>query len=166
MNGDKEVMEHFPSCLSRAESDAFIDRQLAFAADRGFGLWAVEVVGVTPFAGFTGLLAPSFESHFTPCVEVGWRLARAQWGHGYATEAARASLVYGFDTFGLSEIIAMLVPENRRSAAVCDRLGMTHDPSFDFDHPLIPEGTRSVGGYSARRHSLYRLTRRRFDEHR
>lgn len=153
LNADPAVMEHFPAPLSREESDAMVDRIEQRFAENGWGPWAVEVPGVAPFIGFVGLMQPRFEAHFTPCVEVGWRLARSAWGHGYATEAARAACAYGFDTVGLEEIVALTVPGNVRSQRVMQRLGMTRDPNDDFDHPAIPEGHR------LRRHVLYRLAR-------
>ena len=108
---------------------------------------------MAPFAGFVGLSVPSFAAHFTPAVEVGWRLARPHWGHGYATEAARAAMADGFDRVGLAEIVSFAVPANVRSVRVMQRLGMTHDPADDFDHPRFPEGHR------LRRHVLYRAGR-------
>src|SRR5262245_7206045 len=96
MNADARVMRHFPAVLTRAESDALVDRIEASFERHGFGLWAVEVVDQIPFIGFVGLAVPSFEAHFTPCVEVGWRLAAEFWGRGYATEAARAGVAFGF----------------------------------------------------------------------
>jgi ribosomal-protein-alanine N-acetyltransferase len=151
MNADARVMEHLPAPLSREESDAFVTRIRAHWAERGFGLWAVEVPGVTPFAGFVGLMAPAFEAHFTPCVEVGWRLAAEHWGKGYAIEGARAAVAWGFGQLGLGEIVSMTVLANVRSRRVMERLGMTRDPGDDFDHPRIPLGHR------LRRHILYRL---------
>jgi RimJ/RimL family protein N-acetyltransferase len=105
-----------------------------------FGFWAVEVVGGAEFVGFVGLAAPSFQAHFTPCIEIGWRLAFEHWGRGYATEAARAAVECGFQRLGLGEIVAFTVPANWRSRRVMERLGMTHYPEDDFDHPLLPEG--------------------------
>jgi ribosomal-protein-alanine N-acetyltransferase len=153
MNADPEVMRHFPAPLNRAESDAFIERMTAGLAERGYGLWAVEVRDTGELIGFTGLQPANFEAHFTPAVEIGWRLARSAWGHGYATEAARAAVVYGFGPGGLHEIMSWTVPANVRSQAVMRRLGMTHDPADDFDHPRIPAGS------PLRRHVLYRLRR-------
>jgi RimJ/RimL family protein N-acetyltransferase len=141
-------MEHFPSVLARAESDAAVDRIEAHFERHGFGLWAVEVPDQTPFIGFVGLAVPAFHAHFTPCVEVGWRLAGDSWGRGYATEAARAALTFGFGLLALEEIVSMTVPDNERSRRVMERLGMTHDPADDFDHPSQPDH---------RRHVLYRL---------
>ena len=151
MNADPRVMEHFPSTMTREESDALIDR-VEDAFDRlGYGLWALEVAETGAFIGFTGLIRHTFEAHFTPAVEVGWRLAVDAWGHGYATEAARASLAYGFDRLGLAEIVSMTIPANTRSQAVMRRIGMTRDPADDFDHPRLKADDRM------RRHVLYRI---------
>jgi ribosomal-protein-alanine N-acetyltransferase len=159
MGQDREVMAHFPGLVTRERAETMLHQQREFIAAKGYGFWAVEVVGGAPFIGFCGIKDVLFETPFTPAVEVGWRLARAHWGHGYATEAARAALAYGFDTLGLDEIVAFLVPSNTRSARVCERLGMTRDPNGDFDHPLVPEGAVSVAGFPPRRHILYRLRR-------
>ncbi|HEX3749624.1 MAG TPA: GNAT family N-acetyltransferase [Streptosporangiaceae bacterium] len=137
MNADPEVMEHFPARLTRAESDAFVDRIEAGFAEHGFGLWALEVRDTGEFIGFTGLSVPSFPAHFTPAVEVGWRLARPAWGHGCASEAARRALTEGFTTYGLAEIISFTTVANVRSQAVMGRIGMTHDPADDFGHPRV-----------------------------
>jgi len=153
LNADPEVMEHFPAPLTPAETAAMAGRLRAALAARGFGWWAVEVPGVAPFIGFIGLSVPSFQAHFTPCVEVGWRLALAFWGQGYATEGARAALSFGFDTLGLAEIVSFTATTNARSQAVMRRLGMTRDAVDDFDHPALPEGHRLA------RHVLYRLRR-------
>jgi ribosomal-protein-alanine N-acetyltransferase len=118
------------------------------------------VVATGRFIGFTGMNEVGFTAHFTPAVEVGWRLARAAWGHGYATEAARAALGFGFDTVGLAEVVSFTSTTNTRSQAVMRRLGMTHDPADDFDHPRLPEGHR------LRRHVLYRLTPPQLDDRR
>ncbi len=152
MNADPRVMEHLPAPLSRPESDAFVrDRIVPQLGELGFGLWAVEVPGVAPFVGYVGLLVHTFEADFTPCVEIGWRLAFAHWGYGYATEAARLALAYGFAEAGLEEIVSFTVPSNRRSIAVMERLGMAY--AGEFDHPRLPEG------HALRRHVLYRLSR-------
>lgn len=153
MNADPEVMAHFPGLLNRAESDAVAARFSNHFAKHGFGIWAVEERETGAFAGFTGLAIVRFEAHFTPAVEAGWRLARPFWGRGYATEAARAALAFGFNNLDLAEIVAYAVPANRRSRAVMDRLGMTHDPLGDFDHPAVPDGS------PVKRHVLYRLRR-------
>jgi len=144
-------MEHFPELLGRRQSDELVERVEAGFAEHGFGLWALEVRETEEFIGFTGLAVPEFEAHFTPAVEVGWRLARSAWGNGYATEAARAALQFGFEEAGLSEIVSFAVPANRRSRAVMERIGMSRDPRDDFDHPgLLP-------GHPLRPHVLYRI---------
>ena len=153
MNADPKVMEHFPGTMTRAESDGFADRIETHFAEHGFGLWAVEVPGVAEFIGFVGLAVPRFEAHFMPAVEVGWRLAAKWWGRGYATEAAREALRFGFDDAGLAEIVSFTAVANEPSRAVMRRIGMTHDTAGDFDHPALPPGDR------LERHVLYRLTR-------
>jgi len=149
MNADSEVMEHFPSVLSREESDAGVDRVEAHFERHGFGLWAAEHAHL--FIGFIGLAIPRFEASFTPCVEIGWRLARPWWGLGLATEGARAALKFGFVDLGLDEIVSFTVPGNLRSRRVMEKLGMRY--SQDFEHPFIPEP------HPLRRHVLYRLKR-------
>jgi RimJ/RimL family protein N-acetyltransferase len=151
LNADPEVMRYFPALMTREQSDALAERERAAIAERGWGLWAVEVVGGPPFVGFVGLTEHTFPAHFTPAVEVGWRLARSAWGHGYATEAARAALSFGFGELALDEVVSMTVPANERSRRVMERLGMTRSPADDFDHPRVPAGS------PLRRHVLYRL---------
>jgi RimJ/RimL family protein N-acetyltransferase len=151
LNADPLVMEFFPSTLTRAESDGIADRIEALFDEQGFGLWAVEVPGVVRFAGFVGLAVPRFTAHFTPCVEVGWRLAREHWGHGYATEAARASVAFAFESCHLAEVVALAVAGNTRSRRVMERIGMTYDPSDDFDHPMLDLADPLC------RHVLYRI---------
>jgi RimJ/RimL family protein N-acetyltransferase len=151
INSDARVMEFFRSRLSRIQSDAMVDHIQKHFIEHGFGLWAIEVPGVAPFIGFAGMEVPGFSAHFTPCVEVGWRLAFEHWGHGYATEAARLALGYGFGTVALEEVVSYTPPMNRRSRAVMERLGMRRDPADDFDYPRLPEG------HPLRPHVLYRL---------
>jgi RimJ/RimL family protein N-acetyltransferase len=153
LNADPCVMGHFPRPLDGAESDAVVMRIRDHFARHGFGLWAVEVPGVAEFVGFVGLSVPSFEAHFMPCVEIGWRLAQEFWGRGYATEAARAALEFGFHNLGLTEIVSFTVPANLRSRAVMERIGMSHSEADDFDHPSIPSG------HPLRRHVIYRIGR-------
>ena len=153
LNADPTVMEHFPATLSRAESDALAARIRADMAERGFGLWAVEAPGVAAFVGFTGLSVPRFEAHFTPCVEIGWRIAREHWGRGYAPEAARAALAHAFGPLGLDEIVSFTTADNRNSRRVMEKLGMAHNPADDFDHPNL------APGHPLRRHVLYRIRR-------
>ena len=151
LNADPEVMRHFPAVLSRGESDALAGAIEANLAARGFGMWALEIPQVAPFAGFVGLNEPGFTAPFTPCVEIGWRLAAAYWGRGYATEAARAVLAHAWERLGLDEVVAFTAAGNVRSRGVMLRLGMRHDPADDFDHPRVPVG------HEVRRHVLYRI---------
>ena len=151
LNADPRVMQYMPKLLSREESDSLAMRSYEQFDRHGFGRWAVEIPGSAPFAGFVGLSIPQFDAHFTPCVEIGWRLAHEHWGYGYATEAARAALQFGFEQLRLDEIVSFTVPENRRSRSVMERLGMTCSPADDFDHPSLPEG------HPLSRHVLYKL---------
>ena len=148
MNADAEVMEYFPAALTRDASDAMATRARTLLAENGWGLWALEVDG--RFAGFTGLARPAWNPALG---EVGWRLPRWAWGHGYATEAAREALAVGFDGLGLTEIVSFTAAGNERSQAVMRRLGMTRDPADDFDYPTIAEG------HPLRRSVLYRISR-------
>jgi RimJ/RimL family protein N-acetyltransferase len=150
LNADPEAMRYFPSPMTREKSNAFAVQIDATLKRRGWGLWAVEVVGQAPFIGFVGLNEPGFEAHFTPAVEVGWRLAPAAWGNGYATEAAGTAIAYGLRTVGLDEIVSFTSVVNERSWRVMERLGMRHDPRDDFDHPAVADGP-------LRRHVLYRI---------
>jgi RimJ/RimL family protein N-acetyltransferase len=153
LNADPETMRYFPAPPLRVESDTLAERARQHIEAEGWGLWAVEVAGGASFVGFVGLARPSFEEHFTPAVEVGWRLARAHWGCGYATEAGRAALAYGFEELALAEIVSFTSRLNRPSWRVMERLGMSHDPADDFEHPGVPAGN------PLRPHVLYRLSR-------
>jgi RimJ/RimL family protein N-acetyltransferase len=156
MNADPRVMELFPSVLSADESDALIARTMEAFREVGFGLWAVERRTDRALLGFVGLAAPAWVAAFTPCVEIGWRLAFDAWGRGYATEAARAVLEFAFERLRLNEVVSLTTVANDRSRAVMERLGMSHDPADDFDHPRIPTG------HPQRRHVLYRLSANRW----
>lgn len=153
LNADPEVME-FLVTRNRQESDDMIDRfELSFEI-YGFGLWALETLDNGEFIGLAGLTNVAFTAPFTPAVEVGWRLARKEWGNGYATEAGRAAVTFGFTQIGLKEIVAMAPVANRRHREVMERLGMRHDPSDDFLHPDLAADDPLAP------HVLYRLTRR------
>lgn len=151
MNADSRVMEFLPGVLSRVESEAFADRIEAHFGRHGFGLLAAELRDCERLIGFAGFAVPGFETHFPPCVEIGWRLAAEYWGRGFATEAARAVMRYGGEVLGLQEVVSFTVPGNVRSGRVMEKTGMTHDAADDFEHPLLPEGHR------LRRHVLYRM---------
>ncbi|HEV2885719.1 MAG TPA: GNAT family N-acetyltransferase [Jatrophihabitans sp.] len=156
LNADPQVMAYFPAPLDRVASDAFVDRIEAGFEANGFGLWALERLDTGEFIGFTGLNLARFEAHFTPAVEVGWRLCRQAWGHGFATEAGRQALTVGFSEYGLAEIVSFTAVGNAASRAVMRRLGMSRDPAEDFEHPALPPG------HPLRRHALYRLSRSAF----
>lgn len=153
VNADPRVMEFLGGVLTREQSDAMVDRIEAKFQRQGFGFWAVEVPGVAPFIGMVGLSVPSFDAAFMPAVEIGWRLDAAFWGRGYASEAARAALEFGFGPAGLDEVVAFTTQGNLRSRRVMERIGMTRDPADDFDHPDVAESS------PLRRHVLYRILR-------
>jgi Acetyltransferases, including N-acetylases of ribosomal proteins len=150
-------MEFMPPAPDRAGIEAIVGRIRAHFAEHGFGWWAAEQAS-GDFIGFIGLARVNFDAHFTPAVEVGWRLASAYWGQGYATEGAKAALDFGFARLGLPEIVSFTVPANRRSWRVMQRIGMTHDPADDFNHP------RLAAGDPLRRHVLHRISRARWEE--
>ncbi len=141
-NADPVVMEHFPATMSREESDAAIDGHIASLAAHGWGNWAVERRSDGAFLGHVGLKPTGPELPFAGAQEIGWRLARHAWGQGYASEAARAALGYGFVTLGQPRIVAFTATTNLRSQALMDRIGMVRAPHLDFDHPGVPKGHR------------------------
>jgi RimJ/RimL family protein N-acetyltransferase len=153
LNGDVRVMEFMPAHLSHAESDWMVDRIEDHFGRHGFGLYALELRQEHEFIGFAGLSIPAFQAHFTPCVEIGWRLSAEYWGRGLATEAARAVVRFAFESLALDALVSFTVPANIRSRRVMEKISMTHDPGDDFDHPQLPEG------HPLRRHVLYRLRR-------
>jgi RimJ/RimL family protein N-acetyltransferase len=153
LNADPAVMRHFPAPLSRGESDALVERIERHWRERGFGHYAAERRADGAFLGSIGLAVPAFEAHFTPCVEIGWRLAREYGNQGYATEGARAVAAHAFAALGLEELDAITVPANAASRRVMEKLGMTHDPADDFGRPGF------APGHPFRRHVLYRLRR-------
>ena len=154
LNADPAVMEHYQGLTPRDRSDAFIDRIEAWWDEHGWGLWAIEVPGVAPFIGYTGLWPADYVTG-QPMVEVGWRLAHEHWGNGYVTEAANEALRFGFEDVGLDEIVSFTVPQNERSWRVMERIGLRRDPSGDFDHPNVdPEAYPHLV-----RHVFYRLGR-------
>jgi ribosomal-protein-alanine N-acetyltransferase len=160
LNADRDVMRYLPGTLGREESDAYAAVRRAAIAEHGHGMWAVEVVDGAPFAGMVGLAEPEFEARFTPAVTVGWRFAREHWGRGYASEAARAAIAFGFESLGLEEILAWTTVENAASRRVMERIGMTRDAADDFDHPLRSpdDPTRPQVLYRLRRPNWLRVT--------
>ena len=153
MNADPRVMEFFPNVVTREETAVQIAGTRARLAETGYGFRAVEVLGGAAFVGMVGLLVPRFEAHFTPAVEIAWRLAATHWGHGYATEAARAVLAYGFWQLALPEIVSFTTVSNVRSRRVMEKLGMRRGEEDDFLHPALPDS------HPLRPHMLYRLRR-------
>jgi len=149
MCSDPRVMEFFPSIFSREETEALWKRIHEHFARYGFGPWAMEVEGKC--AGLLGLNWVPFETHFTPCVEIGYRLRTEFWGRGLATEAGQAALQYGFECLDLREIVAFTTLANKRSRRVMEKIGLVF--SEEFDHPLIAQG------HPLRRHVLYRTSR-------
>jgi len=155
LNADAEVMRHFPSHLSREQSDEMVDRMAAAWEQRGFGLWAAERVDTHQFIGFIGLSVPGWHvDGLTPCVEVGWRLAAHHWGHGFAPEGARAALDFAFQHVGLpgDEVVSFTTIMNLKSQRVMQKIGMTVDRAREFDHPMTP-------GWDEQRHLVHRIDR-------
>jgi RimJ/RimL family protein N-acetyltransferase len=153
LHADPRMMQPLGGTLSRPQSEAVLARIRAKTATSGLGPWGVELPGRAGLIGLVGLARAELEAAFTPCVEISWRLAPAHWGQGYATEAARAALDFGFRTLALAEILAWTTPDNRASRRVMEKIGMARDPAGDFDHPRLPQG------HPLRRHVLYRVSR-------
>ena len=151
LNADPVVTEFLAGMLTAAESDSLVDRIESHFDTNDFGLWAVTVKNGPAFIGFVGLSRPTFVAHFTPCVEIGWRLDRAQWGKGYATEAARETLRIAFELFDIKEVVSFTATGNVRSRRVMEKIGMTRDPADDFEHPRLPKG------HPLRNHVLCRI---------
>lgn len=151
LNSDARVMEFMPHCLSRWESDVLVDHIEDHFRKHSFGLYALELREDHSFIGFLGLAIPAFTAHFTPCVEIGWRLSANHWERGLATEGARAVVRHAFEVVRLDALVSFTVPANIRSRRVMEKIGMIHNPGDDFDHPNLPDG------HPLRRHVLYRL---------
>ena len=147
MNMDKNVMGFFPSTLSNDETITMVERIKKFLSENNFGLWATEIKQTKEFIGFVGLSIPRSQSDFTPCVEIGWRLAHKYWGYGYATEAGAACLEYGLNELRLNEIVSFTSVQNLRSINVMEKIGMEYVKNFE--HPLIEDGHR------LKKHVLY-----------
>jgi RimJ/RimL family protein N-acetyltransferase len=155
LNADPVVMEYFPATLTPAQTAEVVDRIRSNFSTNGYGWWATEVRETGAFIGFIGLSAPSWEAHFTPTVEIGWRLSRHAWGHGYAPEGARAAIDWAFTNLDLpgDQLTSFTAVGNTKSRRVMEKLGFTHDPDEDFDHPMLPLDSH------VSRHVLYRLRR-------
>jgi len=159
MNADPEVRRYFPTVLNRAEAQAEADRIRGAIAQRGWGMWALEIPGVHPFAGFVGLSVPGYEAPWMPAVEIGWRLAPTAWHQGYASEGATAALAFAFTHLELPQVVALSVPTNTPSHNVMHRIGMLRDAAADFDHPRVPEDS------PLRRHILHRIAPEQWRRH-
>ena len=151
MNQDPEVMEFFPSTSDLEGTKALVQRIRQHFKTHGFGAFAVELKATGEFIGFVGLMTPSFEAHFTPCVEIGWRIAKNFWNQGYATEAAKMVLRLAFEKYGLKEVVSFTAAVNKRSMRIMEKIGLQHDPQDDFDHPKLDKA------HPLARHVLYRL---------
>jgi ribosomal-protein-alanine N-acetyltransferase len=153
INADPEVMRHFAARRTRAETAEMIEALERRRREDGLAFSAAIETASGRLVGMIGLQRVTADMPFAPTVEVGWRLARDVWGRGYASEGARAAIADGFDRLGLPEIVAFTRPDNLRSRAVMERLGMRRDPTEDFDHPKL------AADHPMRRHVLYRLSR-------
>ena len=151
MNADPKVMEFFPDVMTVEETQESVERYRRHFDDHGFGFWVAELKGSDSFAGVIGMAHTRFDSHFTPAVEVGWRLAAKHWGNGYAPEGALAAIDFAFRYVGLKEVVAMTAAGNLKSRRVMEKIGMTRDAKDDFDHPLVPSDHFTF------RHVLYRI---------
>lgn len=156
LNQDPAVMEFFPKKLSTTETKEMMDRISGLMKESEFGLWAVELKNSGEFLGFIGMMVPTFKAHFTPCVEIGWRLKKSAWGRGYASEGAKRVLQYAFEELKMSEVVSLTCVLNQRSWKVMERIGMTRSPVDDFEHPRLAEG------HWLRQHVLYRMSVERF----
>ena len=157
MNADEEIMRHFPSTLTKHDSDLMADRIQSLIIAKGWGLWAVERIEDQRFVGFVGLHEPTHDFSFSPCVEIGWRLSRDSWGQGIATEAAQAALKFAFEELKLPQVMSFTPLTNVRSMAVMERIGM-YNTGNDFDHPALPNG------HELQRHALYCITTEQWDQ--
>ena len=153
LNADPRVMEFFPRALDRAESDALAARERARIDEKGYGLYAAEVKASGDFIGFIGLADVTFAAAFAPAVEIGWRLSRASWGSGYASEGARAVIDDAFTRLGLQSLVAFTAGWNTRSRRVMEKIGMIHDAEDDFKHPALTPDHKLAP------HVLYRIDR-------
>lgn len=158
INQDPRVMECLLKPLTKEETAAMIEKIQRHFKLHGFGLFACILKQTSNCIGFVGLSIPEFTAHFTPCVEIGWRLSSHAWGKGYATEAAKALLKAGFEQFNLQEIVSFTVPTNKRSIRVMEKIGMTRDLNGDFDHPKVPDN------HLLKAHVLYRITKADYDK--
>lgn len=157
LNADPEVMEFFADVLDTKESNELAKEIIKRINENGWGFWAVELLSDNSFIGFVGLNKPSYDVPVDLCIEIGWRLAKKYWGHGYATEAAKASLEFAFNELKLDKVYSFASVGNKRSCAVMERLNMV-DTNTPFQHPMIPEGS------PLREHVLYKIDKQRWQD--
>ncbi len=150
MNNDEKVMQFFPSTLTAEQSLQHIYRMKEHITKVGYGLFALEKKEDHSFIGFTGFSHPAFDASFTPCIEIGWRLAASSWNRGFATEAAKACLVYGFKTLAFEDVYSFTAVNNAKSEQVMKKIGM--QKAGEFDHPLLQKG------HSLQKHVLYKIS--------
>lgn len=155
LNADPRVMEYFPSPLDRATVQDYIVRINQKHDEQGYCFWAAELLETGELIGFIGLTQVSYETAFTPAVEIGWRLAYPFWGKGLATEGAKGCLKFAFEKLGLEEVVSFTALANQRSYKVMERIGMKRD--IEFDHPKME------AGHSLQRHILYRISRQEWE---
>jgi RimJ/RimL family protein N-acetyltransferase len=153
INQDPRVVEFLPGMMTMDEVHAFMEHCNRGFIEHRFCLFAVELKATHELIGYIGLNIPNWQAHFTPCVEIGWRLGSQYWGQGYATESARAVLHYGFHDIGLDEIVSFTVPANVRSIRVMEKIGMQRDLTGDFAHPKL------AAGHPLSKHVLFRCQR-------
>jgi len=154
INQDLKVCEYFPEIGNRDTTITLIDRIIKHDEERGFSLYAVEIKATQEMIGFLGLMTPSFEAHFTPAIEIGWRLSSQHWNQGFATEGAKAVLKHTFTDLNLDEVVSFTALNNQASRRVMEKIGMKHNPNDDFDHPKLGENS------PLKRHVLYRLSKK------
>ena len=151
LTSDPEVMRYFPATLDRVSSDALVSFFQTSITHYGWGFWAAEITETAEFIGFIGINQPTQQLPFSPCVEIGWRLAKQFWGKGYASEGASACLKFAFEELALTEVVSMTPLLNHRSEKVMQRIGML-DTKQNFIYPTIPEGHKLA------EHVLYKIT--------
>ncbi len=156
INQDPKVIEFLLGSMSMEAVNQFMHDKNQQQEKRGFTLWATELKATSEFIGFIGLNYTDWEAHFTPAVEVGWRLGSQYWGKGYATEGAKAALAFGFNTVGLDEVVSFSVPMNQRSLRVMEKIGLQHDPADNFRHPKL------ALEHPLSQHVLYRLKKENY----
>ncbi len=153
INQDPKVCEFLPGLGNLLTTQAMLDRFINHFNAFQFSIYAVELKKTSEMIGFLGLIPPSFESHFTPAIEIGWRLASQHWNNGYATEGAKTVLHYAFTQLNLDEIVSFTVINNLASRRVMQKIGLHHNPQDDFDHPMLEQDS------PLKPHVLYRLNR-------